>query len=246
MSEDTTPLSLGKKQKKGVRVITAREYYLLRNMVVEMLYDRSEQDVGRYGFERGCLDIYRMIPYDVVESIYDDYAKDGSISTLNFQYSVSSPITNEDASPLITKAVILFADRADEVRTLVSSLYGKVPPTTHIFIFLTTGHRPEPSKLSVPSFAESQFEVFWYKQMLFNITKHVLVPKHELLSETVKDTLLQTYYLESITQLPTILSTDPVAKWYGMLEGDICRITRENPNVGTTHIYRYVTVPALE
>lgn len=237
MSEEHTVARLEKKQKKGVRVITAREYYLLRNTVVEMLYDRSEQDVGRYGFERGCLDIYRMIPYEVVESIYDDYVKDGAISTLNFQYSVPSTF-NE----VKTKAIFLFADRSDEVRTIINSLRGKVPTTTHVFILLTTGTRP--SQMTVPSSAEGQFEVFWYKQLLFNITKHILVPKHELLAESVKNNLIKQYYLETITQLPTILSTDPVAKWYGMQEGDVCRITRENPNVGTTHIYRYVTVPA--
>lgn len=241
MSEEYNTVELEKKQKKGVRVITAREYYLLRNTAVEMLYDRSEQDVGRYGFERGCLDIYRMIPYEVVESIYDDYVKDGAISTLNFQYSVPSTFND-----LKTKAIFLFAERYDEVRSIISSIRDKVPKTTHIFILLTTGTRPEVSKLTVSSSSEGQVEVFWYKQLLFNITKHILVPKHELLTESVKNDLIKNYYLETITQLPTILSTDPVAKWYGMLEGDVCRITRENPNVGTTHIYRYVTVPASD
>jgi len=186
--------------------------------------------------------VYRMIPYEVVESIHEDYVRDGSIASLNFQYSASGFQNNR----LKTKVLCLFARNTNELQTIQASLRGKIPSTTHVFIIVATSNRPDnATTLTVSTEDEADFEVFWYKQLLFNISKHTLVPRHELLADDVKESILKTYYLETITQLPTILTTDPVAKWYGMRDGDICRITRENPNVGTTHVYRYVTTPDI-
>jgi DNA-directed RNA polymerase I, II, and III subunit RPABC1 len=66
------------------------------------------------------------------------------------------------------------------------------------------------------------------------------VPKHELLLPLIKNELKELFFLNRIDQLPTLLDRDPVAKWYGMRSGDICRITRENPNIGTSIMYRLV------
>ena len=57
---------------------------------------------------------------------------------------------------------------------------------------------------------------------------------------TIKSELKEIYFLNKMEQLPTLLERDPLAKWYGMKPGDICRITRENPNIGTSITYRLV------
>jgi DNA-directed RNA polymerase I, II, and III subunit RPABC1 len=84
-------------------------------------------------------------------------------------------------------------------------------------------------------------EIFWYKSLTYNITLHSLVPKHELIELYKKDELKKIFYLNSIESLPTILTKDPVAKYYNMRHGDICKITRNISNVGESISYRFVS-----
>ena len=72
-----------------------------------------------------------------------------------------------------------------------------------------------------------------------DITKHRLVPKHEILSSDEAKKVLETYGVEP-HQLPLLLSSDPVAKAIGAKAGDIVKITRKSPTAGEIVVYRYV------
>jgi len=72
-----------------------------------------------------------------------------------------------------------------------------------------------------------------------DITKHRLVPKHEVLSPEEAKKVLETYGVEP-HQLPLLLSKDPVAKIIGAKPGDIVKITRKSPTAGEIVVYRYV------
>lgn len=82
-------------------------------------------------------------------------------------------------------------------------------------------------------------QVFSIESLLVNITKHVLVPPLRILDETEKDKILETYRLNSLTQLPIILKSDPVAKFYGVRKGDLCEIIRPSETSGVYINYRY-------
>merc|ERR1712216_860247 len=56
-------------------------------------------------------------------------------------------------------------------------------------------------------------EQFREVELLVNITKHVLVPRHMLLSSPEKQELLVRYKLKD-TQLPRIQLNDPIARFY--------------------------------
>ena len=73
--------------------------------------------------------------------------------------------------------------------------------------------------------------------MLFR--SHEIVPRHIILTEEESKKVLEDYQ-STKSQLPKLLSTDPVAKYYGMKSGDICRIIRHSPMTGESIYYRMV------
>lgn len=68
---------------------------------------------------------------------------------------------------------------------------------------------------------------------------HVLVPKHEVLSQEEAREVLERYKV-ALHQLPLIKSSDPAAKAIGAKPGDIVKITRRSPTAGRAIAYRYV------
>ena len=72
-----------------------------------------------------------------------------------------------------------------------------------------------------------------------DITKHELVPKHELLNEKEKEQLLKQYGI-TLKQLPRILQTDPMVKVLNAKVGDVIKITRKSETAGDAFYYRVV------
>jgi DNA-directed RNA polymerase subunit H (RpoH/RPB5) len=209
--------------------LSVREYYLIRKNVIQMLYDRSEQAVDRFHFERGSLDIFDMIPYDAIEAIYNNpLSSKQPYQNLNFDFKND----NEQIA-------IIFLENTKDIDNKIEryrAVYNLKKNDT-LLVVLCTQQRPMENQIRTNN---KNNEVFWYKQLTFNVSKHVLVPKHELLLPSIKNELKDIYFLNKLDQLPTLLDKDPLAKWYGMKPGDICRITRENPNIGTSILYRLV------
>ena len=74
----------------------------------------------------------------------------------------------------------------------------------------------------------------------FDVTKHILVPKHTIVSEKEKKQLFEKY---SITQreLPKIFAEDPAIKHLKAKQGDIIKVTRKSATAGESVYYRGVT-----
>ena len=73
----------------------------------------------------------------------------------------------------------------------------------------------------------------------FDITKHDIVPKHELLNEKEKEEVLKKFGIV-LRQLPRILDTDPMVKIVNGKIGDVVKITRKSETAGEAVYYRVV------
>lgn len=80
-------------------------------------------------------------------------------------------------------------------------------------------------------------QLFGLENFLFNISKHILVPKHRILSKTESTQLLQTYNC-SLKNLLSIKRDDPQAKYLGLKPKQICEILVKNVTSGITKKYR--------
>ena len=72
-----------------------------------------------------------------------------------------------------------------------------------------------------------EIEAFPESDLLINITKHSYVPKHEVLSPEKGREFRSKYG----TDIPVLLKTDAISRFYNFHKGDIIEITRRNDYV---------------
>ena len=92
---------------------------------------------------------------------------------------------------------------------------------------------------NIEEFDNIHLQVFLLKELLFNVSKHQLVPKHEVIRDNDEiEKLVQKFNLKSKLQFPAILKTDPMAKYLNIQSGQLVKITRVSPSAGESILYR--------
>lgn len=81
-------------------------------------------------------------------------------------------------------------------------------------------------------------QYFYTKQLLFNPTKHVMVPEHTKLTTEKTSEIMEKYLIKTKLHMPIILHNDIIAKWLGLKQGDVVEIKRYNSNSGLAYYYR--------
>lgn len=80
-------------------------------------------------------------------------------------------------------------------------------------------------------------ELFLTDELLVDVASIPYIPKHELLNDKTKETLLGIYKEHD---LPKIFTTDRMVRYLGAKVGDIIKITRPTINSGESVYYRKV------
>ena len=80
-------------------------------------------------------------------------------------------------------------------------------------------------------------QIFSLDNLLFNITKHELVPKMRIINPEESASVLERFSAKP-SQMPQILKSDPQAKFLGVRKGDMCEIIRPSETAGYSYTYR--------
>lgn len=86
---------------------------------------------------------------------------------------------------------------------------------------------------------ENFVQIYGIENFLFDVSKHYIVPKHEIIYEKEIKEVREKYNINDLDNLPTIRREDPQAKYVGGKPGDIIKITRPSiSNINST-MFRY-------
>ena len=110
----------------------------------------------------------------------------------------------------------------NEIKVLFEEL--KNDKVTH-FIFITKNKLTSYAVKEMKKYEKiMEIETFYNDDMMFNITKHVLVPKHELLTKEENK-----FFIEKMgKKIPYIKKNDKVCRYYNGKIDQIFRIYRKN------------------
>ena len=108
----------------------------------------------------------------------------------------------------------------------------------HKTLIIYSGNITTFAKQHIKSEKSCVLDFFHETELYKNITKHYLVPKHEVINQSQKKELLAYYNIQT-KNLPKILITDPISRYFGCKVGDIFKILRFDNNMKTVS-YRVV------
>ena len=90
----------------------------------------------------------------------------------------------------------------------------------------------------------SDFEVFRQMEIIKDISKHHLVPRHVLLSKEDSEKVMSEYKIKK-KDMARIYIDDPMARYLYAQKDDIIQIIRESVNCGYSTFYRLVVLGSI-
>ena len=87
------------------------------------------------------------------------------------------------------------------------------------------------ARATLVELAKRPVEFFTSAELTFDIMRHELVPRYELLAPDEIAALLARYRIKQ-AQLPRMHATDPCARYLGLARGQVVRVIREHASVG--------------
>ncbi|XP_010247052.1 PREDICTED: DNA-directed RNA polymerases IV and V subunit 5B-like [Nelumbo nucifera] len=202
--------------------VESHRYYLARRTVLEMLRDRG---------------------YDIPDSEIDcslqefrsTYGQKPDLERIR----VSASLLSDPSQKILV--VFCGTDKINVriARGIRNQITGKEELSwpTRVILILQSEILPQARK-EVEQFP-CKVEFFQITDLLINITKHVLKPKHEILTPEEKEKILNKYSLED-KQMPRMLQSDAIARYYGLEKGQVVKVIYSGEITGSHVTYRCV------
>ena len=216
------------------------QIHIIYNNVLEMLKERKYDN-------------------DFIDKFYMNKTFD-EIQDMVIKHSVNIHVRHQDENIKIALVKFIFnkfnKGEFDKIYDEVKLLINEHPNMEYNIILITSEKIPHQTEKELILINNNNYvndkydkfmyyENFLYKRVLFNPTKHILVPKHIVLTKEEGLEILKTYNTKA-NKLPIMIITptskrnpDPIGMWLGMRKGDICKIIRKSTRSGETITYRY-------
>jgi DNA-directed RNA polymerase I, II, and III subunit RPABC1 len=186
------------------------------------------------------LEMFRDRGYSLSDELFID-SKD-SFKKLFYSKNLDFRVDSEGKPPVFIKWMLNFKIKPNMIKETIDNIREEgFQLNSPGKIILITKAKPNTNISKI--FKDKEFrgtELFWLNTMIFNITKHVLVPKHTKISEDDIRKLLAELYIQNKFHLPVMLKSDPITRYLDLSSGDVCKITRYSPTSGEYFSYRVV------
>lgn len=198
---------------------TSHRYYLARRTLLEMLRDR--------GYDAPVQDISLSLA-----EFREKYTENPSLDELRINLALRS-------DPFKRILVIFCAPEVLKLKT-VRDIFTQIGQSRNLNgLMLIVQAKITPQAKQALKLCKVKTEWFQITDLLTNITKHVLMPKHEILSKAEKAELLENYKVNE-KQIPRMLETDAIAQYYGLEKGQVVKVTIDGDITGKHVTYRCV------
>lgn len=137
--------------------------------------------------------------------------------------------------------VIWYPHIDDEIKITIqeiSNLSSRLENEEYDKILIITDVVVTPKASKTIEVDKDIFELRSFEETQYNVTKHVLVPKHRRLSKQEKNEVLSMYNTTA-DKISKLKRSDPICRWYQFKSKSLIEITREGTN-GPEISYRIV------
>ncbi|KFK36985.1 hypothetical protein AALP_AA4G197500 [Arabis alpina] len=212
-------LAIGPSLRNESSVIDSHSYYLARRTTLEMLRDRgyevSEEEINL------SLQEFRAI-----------YGERLNVDRLRISTQHRSDSSKRIAVVFCGSGMV----KVNAMRGIAADVLSRESITGLILVL--ENHITNQALKAVELFS-FKVELFQITDLLVNITKHVLRPKHRVLNDKEKESLLKKFDIEE-KQLPRLSKKDPTARYYGLEKGQVVKVTYEGELTESHVTYRCV------
>ncbi|KAF5141031.1 dna-directed rna polymerase i [Vairimorpha ceranae] len=191
-----------------------RKFFLCRNTLVEMCT------------ERGYTTDQKVLSYDNFIAQFPSCDKD--VNSINF--------VCKNADNLVG---IHFIDDEKIGKSSIEKVIETYKSINIYHLILIINQKMSSASQNIVNVSDLKIEIFKDEELMFNITKHVSVPRHRILNDTEKNSILEKLKI-TVDQMPKILKRDPVCRFLGAESGQVVEITRKSRTAGESIFYKVV------